>query len=105
MSLQPLVFIDYGGGSGLSTMEILHAYPRATIHFIEPATEMVALARSRLASVAAQVTFYTCTIENAVTQNPLLLNSADVVLSNVTFVHHILHIFFTCPILTMVCFG
>ncbi len=59
-----LVFIDFGAGSGLSTECILRTYPLATVHLVEPAEDMLRLARQRLAHVSpAQLHYHAVTIQ------------------------------------------
>ncbi len=62
-----LVFVDFGAGSGLSAECILRAYPLATIHLVEPAQEMLLLARERLQHVnPAQLHFHAVTIQQVI---------------------------------------
>ena len=48
---------DLGGNIGAASFHLLHAYPRATVVFVEPDADNLRVARRNLAPWAGQVTF------------------------------------------------
>lgn len=48
---------DLGGNVGAASFHLLHAYPRATVVFVEPDADNLRVARRNLAPWAGQVTF------------------------------------------------
>ena len=48
---------DLGGNLGAASFHLLHAYPRATVVFVEPDADNLRVARRNLAPWAGQVTF------------------------------------------------
>jgi SAM-dependent methyltransferase len=76
---EALPVIDVGAGSGLLSREISNAIPHSEIHAVEPAEEMLGLARKRLKG--RRVHFHRCPAED-IASLPI---RADAALSNAAF--------------------
>lgn len=66
-----LAVIDLGAGFGAVAQEILARYPRAIVTCVDGSTEMMALARERLASHGARVRFCLADLADASWRNGL----------------------------------
>jgi tRNA (cmo5U34)-methyltransferase len=82
-----LAVLDLGSGFGAVTEQILARFSRATVTCVDGSTEMMALARDRLASYGARVRFYLADLANP-SWSAEMTDPCDVAVSALA-IHHL----------------